>query len=234
MFCRNCGKDIAGHPKVCPNCNSSPISGSSFCRYCGAATTDQDATCPKCEAALKATGNAGKGLSKTAKKRLIALGVAVVLVYAVLATPTRVIIKPLQTAISNIILSTTGYTAMPLQAISAKPFAIPVPEYDLQQGINIARFSVGQTQQLAISAEYTTDGSTSSGVSKDVTSKCTFQCSNDQVATVSSAGLVTAVGNGDATITVSYTAIPGTSDRANAAQGKIPKTFTVSVAVNVR
>jgi len=233
MFCRSCGKDLVGSPKICANCGSPPVNGTSFCRYCGGATTDQDVVCPKCEAALKVIGKASPGLSAKNKKRLIVAAVIFVIVYGVLATPTRIIIKPLQAALSSFILSTTGYTANPLSSISADPYEIPVPVYNQGQD-NIARFSVGENQQLTISAKYTKDNSAGSGNSKDVTNNCTFQSNNAQIATVSVTGLVRGVAQGDANIIVSYTAIPGSSDFSSAAKGKIPITLTVSVPVTVR
>lgn len=234
MFCRNCGKDIVGNPKLCANCGSPPVKGTSFCRYCGGPTSDQDVACPKCEAAIKVTGKAGQGWSAKTKKRLIGAAVIVVVVYAVLATPTRIIIKPLQAAISSWVLSTIGYTSNPLRLISAKPYEIPVPVLNPRedQG-NIARFAVGQTQQLNISAMYTKGNSNGTGISKDVTNNCTFRSSNDQIATVSLTGIVRGVATGTAYITVTYTAIPGSADLSSAAKGKIPITLTISVLVTV-
>lgn len=235
MFCRNCGKDIVGNPKVCANCGSSPVKGTSFCRYCGGPTSDQDVTCPKCEAALKVTGKAGQGWSSKTKKRLIAAAVIIVVVYAVLATPTRFIIKPLQSALSGWVLSTIGYTSNPLRSISANPKEIPVPINSINVPLRDtnALFEVDQTQQLIISAQYTKDTSISSGASKDVTNNCTFRSSNDQIATVSSTGIVRGAATGTAYITVTYTAIPGSSDLFSASKGKIPITLTISVAVTV-
>src|ERR1035437_3842875 len=160
MFCRNCGKDIAENPKVCPNCSSSPIKGTSFCRYCGGPTNEQDVTCPKCEAVLKTTGKAGpgQGWSKKTKQRLIVAAAIIVVVYAIMAMPPRFVVKPVESAWASIVLSTTGYTSNPLRSISANPSDIPVPAWDLV-GNNLAHFAAGETQQLAISAAYTKDAS---------------------------------------------------------------------------
>lgn len=233
MFCRNCGKEIAGNPALCANCGSPPVKGTSFCRYCGGVTSDQDVVCPKCEAAIKVTGKAEQGWSRKTKKRLIVAAAIFVILYAVLATPADIIIKPLKNAVSGFILRTIGYTSIPLNSISANPSVIPLPAYN-DRADNVARFSVDQTQQLTISAKYTKNASTSSGISKDVTNNCTFQSSDEQVAKVTSTGRVQGIAPGTADISVSYTAIPGSSDFSSASKGKIPITLTISVPVTVR
>jgi hypothetical protein len=233
MFCRSCGKNLDGTPKICSNCGESPVKGTSFCRYCGSPTSATDVDCPKCGAALKVTDHKSKGLSSRSKKLIIAAAVVFVLVYVVLATPTRIILRPIQYALSSLILTTTGYTANPLSSISADPALIPVPAYDRDQN-RIDQFAVGQTQQLTISAKYTQDNSNGSGISKDVTKSSKFQSSNDQIVTVSSTGDVKAIASGNAFITVSYTGIPGSSNWSTASQGKIPVTLTTTVSVTVR
>ena len=70
-----------------------------------------------------------------------------------------------------------------------------------------------ESQQLTITAVYT-DGST-----KDVTEEASYESSNPSVATVSDLGLVTAVAEGSATITISYT------------EAEITKKTTVPVTV---
>ncbi len=232
MFCRNCGKEIEGNPKVCASCSSPPTKGTSFCRYCGSATSEQDVTCPKCEAVIKVAGEAEKGWSRKTKQRLIIAAAIFVIVYGVLATTARIIIKPLQSAVSGIILNTTGYTAFPLNSISSNPNVVPIPAYN-DRADDMARFVVDQTQQLIISAKYTKNLSTSSGISKDVTDTCVFQSNDEQIARVTATGLVQAIAPGTTSIKVSYTAIPGSSDFANASKGKIPITLTISVPVTV-
>ena len=240
MFCRNCGKDIVGTPKVCANCGSHPVNATSFCRYCGGITSDQDVMCQKCGSAIrtftkagKASGKAEQGWSTKAKRRLIVAALIFVVVYAVLALPTRIVLKPLQSALSDFVLSTIGYTSIPLHSLSVKPYNIPMPVYNQGQD-NIARFAVNQTQQLTINAEYMKTTSTGSGTTKVVTNNCTFQSSNEQIATVTSAGLVQGVAPGTANIKVSYTAIPGSADFLSASKGKLPITITISVPVTVR
>jgi TM2 domain-containing membrane protein YozV len=50
MFCRNCGKELAGAPEFCMNCGAKPMSGTSFCNACGASTTPLTEICMKCGA----------------------------------------------------------------------------------------------------------------------------------------------------------------------------------------
>ncbi len=69
---------------------------------------------------------------------------------------------------------------------------------------------------------------------KVVTAKCIFQSSNNDIATVTSGGLVKGVSPGNANINVSYTAIPGSANLSSAAKGKVPITITITVPVTVR
>jgi TM2 domain-containing membrane protein YozV/RNA polymerase subunit RPABC4/transcription elongation factor Spt4 len=48
MFCRNCGKNLAGSPDICPGCGAKPLSGTKFCNVCGATTTALTEICKKC------------------------------------------------------------------------------------------------------------------------------------------------------------------------------------------
>jgi len=50
MFCRNCGKELAGSPEFCMNCGAKPMAGSSFCPGCGAPTTPITEICTNCGA----------------------------------------------------------------------------------------------------------------------------------------------------------------------------------------
>jgi TM2 domain-containing membrane protein YozV len=52
MFCRNCGKELAGTPEICPGCGAKPLVGSSFCHACGAETNPLAEICVKCGARL--------------------------------------------------------------------------------------------------------------------------------------------------------------------------------------
>lgn len=60
MFCRNCGKELAGAPEFCMNCGAKPMSGTKFCPECGAPTTPATETCAKCGARM-----AGKTVTTT-------------------------------------------------------------------------------------------------------------------------------------------------------------------------
>jgi hypothetical protein len=48
MFCRNCGKELAGAPEFCMNCGAKPMAGTNFCPGCGAPTTPMTEICTKC------------------------------------------------------------------------------------------------------------------------------------------------------------------------------------------
>ncbi len=52
MFCRNCGKELAGEVELCPECNANPLSGTKFCNHCGAETKPGAEFCVKCGAKL--------------------------------------------------------------------------------------------------------------------------------------------------------------------------------------
>jgi len=86
-----------------------------------------------------------------------------------------------------------------LQSIGALPATVPL--------------ALSGTQQLAITATY--DNSTTA----DVTSTSTYASNKPTVATVSSSGLITGIGTGSATVTVSYT------------EAGVTKTTTVPVTV---
>jgi len=55
MFCRNCGKELAGAPESCTNCGAKPIAGTGFCPDCGAPTTPVAETCTSCGVSLANT-----------------------------------------------------------------------------------------------------------------------------------------------------------------------------------
>ncbi|WP_127491726.1 Ig-like domain-containing protein [Paenibacillus glycanilyticus] len=79
---------------------------------------------------------------------------------------------------------------------------------------------VGQTQQLTVTGNYLTGGLPSV---VDVTNSSAYVSSDEDVATVSSAGLITAVGIGSATVTVTNGAFTSTVDVTVTAA---PPTFT--------
>jgi len=83
----------------------------------------------------------------------------------------------------------------------SKTAEVPVTVTAVVESLKVTPSSVslptGRTQQLSVTANYS-DGST-----QDVTNSASYNSSDPGVATVSSSGLVTAVGTGSATITVS-------------------------------
>ena len=244
MFCRNCGKELDGTPEVCANCGAQPVNATSFCRFCGNTTNAQDLTCPKCGVPIRilakygeASNKEGQGQFTTTNMGLkILAAVTFVSFYAWMSVPPRMTIQPLKAAASDLVLSTTGYTALPLNSLSATPPIIPPPR-SIEQVYIIQGITVNSTQQLTVYAIYkntTTSNTTTIGRSEDVTANCTYQSSNDKIATVTSGGLVQAVARGSANITTSYTASPGSANISSAAQGKVPITVTVTVPVTVR
>lgn len=62
------------------------------------------------------------------------------------------------------------------------------------------------TQQLTVTLNF------ASGKTQNVTSTATYQSDDEAVATVSSSGLITAEGEGTATITVSHSGVSGTCE----------------------
>ena len=245
LFCRNCGKDLVGTPEICANCGAKPLKATAFCRFCGNATTAQDLACPTCGAAIKKIA----GVVKQAPRHpvLTALNVmaiaVVVSVYIWLALPPKVV-KPIKAVASDVVMATTGYTALPLDSISASPPRIPLTDPESQianffandGNVVIVVFAPNDTQQLTIEAIYrntTTSNTTKATRSEDVTANSTYRSSNDNIATVTSGGLIQGVAVGSATITVSYTAVPGSANLTAASGGKVPITVTVTVPVIV-
>ncbi|GAH45858.1 unnamed protein product [marine sediment metagenome] len=97
---------------------------------------------------------------------------------------------------------TTEEIALPtLESLSAEPESV---------GLNM-----DESQQLTVTATYSDETMT------DVTAEASYVSTDPLVATVSEAGLITAVAGGDATVTVSYT------------EDGITETTTVSVTVGV-
>ena len=242
MFCRNCGKELAGTPEICASCGSPPVKATAFCRYCGGATIAQEVMCPQCGAATRTFAKSGEASNREGRGRFattrtvfkILAAVTFVSVYTVLALPPRTALRPLQSATSDLVVATVGYSSLPLNSISAHPYMIPVP-INTDAG-NVAVFTVNQTQQLTIHALYmniTTNGATGSGRAEEVTANCTYRSSNTKIATVAADGRVLGVAPGTANITVSYTSVPGSANISSAAQGKVPITITINVLVKV-
>ena len=244
MFCRNCGKGLVATPdKTCVSCGANAVKATSFCRYCGNATTAKDITCPKCGVSIRILAKSGEASNKEGQGRFtttktvlkILAAVTFVSLYVMFTLPPKAV-RPLQAAASDLVLSTTGYTAFPLNSLSATPPTIP-PLQGHGETYVIAGVTVNTTKQLTIYSIYkntTTYNATGAVRSEDVTGNSTFQSSNDQIATVTSGGLVQAVARGSANITASYTAAPGSANRTAASEGKVPITVTVTVPVTVK
>ena len=90
---------------------------------------------------------------------------------------------------------------------------VPVPLVSIAASPTPVTMPIGETQQLTITATYD-DASTA-----DVTGTSTYVSDDETVATVSTGGLITAVGAGSATVSVSYT------------EGAITETATVAVTI---
>ena len=52
MYCRNCGHELNGKPKICLNCGVKPSEGTSFCTNCGKATDPLAVICTSCKAKI--------------------------------------------------------------------------------------------------------------------------------------------------------------------------------------
>ena len=134
LFCRNCGKELAVNPdKTCAACGGKPVKATAFCRYCGHTTSAEDLGCPTCGAAIKPIPGKVRVLSKDLQ-RLVRLGEIVnkviittlISAYIWFAFP-AIVANPIKTAVSDIVLQSTGYTEFPVNAISAVPSVIPNP-----------------------------------------------------------------------------------------------------------
>jgi len=242
-FCRNCGKELAGTATICTKCGASPVNATAFCRYCGNTTNAQDLSCPKCGAALSARwlkediveAIKQKNRVYVPKKWKMTIIVTIFSLYTLATLPPRVVIKPLSSATSDLVLGATGYTAFPLASISASPRRLPPPPPEGRPG-DYFLFTVNSTQQLFVTANYidaTRNKSAASGQWEDVTDKAVFVSNNPQVATVSSSGFVQGVSTGEATITITYTAVPGSANRTSSAEGKVPIMVACQVEVTV-
>ena len=86
MFCRNCGKELAGTPEICMNCGAKPMSGTSFCPGCGAPTTPLTEICTKCGARVKAERAGDTWQPLTAGILELVAGVPALLIGTAIAT----------------------------------------------------------------------------------------------------------------------------------------------------
>ena len=105
-----------------------------------------------------------------------------------------------------------------IEELNGTPFAISTEAVVVLESISAEASEVSllvdETEQLAVTATY------SDATTDDVTAESTYDSGDESVATVSTGGLITAVAEGDATITVSYT------------EGEVTETDTVSVTVS--
>lgn len=242
-FCRNCGKVLSDPAdKTCHRCDANAAKASAYCRYCGNPTNFQDLVCNNCGSAIKPTPVSIRLLNPDHRKliklgKIINLSIVGVMVaaYTVFVLPEKVM-KPIKQASSDVVLASTGYTGLPLHSISVVPPIIPqLANYG--QTYVPPGITVNSTRQLTVYAVYknlTSINSTKAVRFEDVTENCTYSSGNETIATVNISGTVKATGPGTTSITVSYTAAPGTANLSNASLGKIPVTFTTAVTVIVR
>ncbi len=241
LFCRNCGKELSlTAEKTCVHCGSKPTRGTAYCRYCGKPTGVDDAVCRTCGAAIRPIPGMLRSVNPK-KQKLVKLGIAVNLVivigfvsaYAVLSMP-KSVTRQLKSAAATVIMDSTGYKTLPLSAIAVVPQSIPPFDEpvealrDVNENFTPEGVAVNTTYQLTVFAVY------QSAAKEDVTGKAVFKSNNELVATVSDTGLVTAVGSGATTITITYTAAPGSSNLSGASAGKVPITVSFDVPILVQ
>jgi len=162
----------------------------------------------------------------------LALVFGVILVYVLFTLP-KSVTAPIKSAATEVIIDYTGYKALPLSSISVVPPSIPKvdgPSHELRGVAEVFTpegVAVNSTHQLAVFALY------QSTTKADVTDQAIYKSNNELVATVSDIGLVTAIGSGLTTITVTYTAAPGSSNLSTSSVGKVPITLNVDVPIHV-
>lgn len=251
-FCRNCGKEVGTQPQTtCPHCGVNPVKATAFCRYCGRTTNVQDVTCPTCGATIKPLpGNlrnlwGNNRLTRWGRRVNLTLISIAIALYVIFVLPPS-ITKPIEATTADVVLSSVGYSAFPLNSISVIPPRIPRsnPENTIRafrEGAifhnpdYIPIFEPNDTVQLTVTALYrnaAANNASGGGRLEEVTSNCSYRSNNENVATVTPGGLVQAVAVGSTTIAVSYTAAPGSANLSESRSvGKIP--ITVNTTVNV-
>ena len=245
-FCRNCGEELpSALDKTCPRCGVNAVKATAHCRYCGKPTSLTDVVCPNCAAAIRPIAGSARQITpenvklvKLGKTINLTLVVLLVSAYVIFSLP-KSITKPIKAATSDVVMASTGYTAFPLSSVSAIPSRMPPGNpaaqiagfYGNAHAVVFNVFEPGDTRRFSVFATYTNE----TGASKveDVTANCSFQSENERVAKAAPGGVVQAVADGTTTINVFYTAAPGSSNRDNAAPGKIPVTFTAKVSATV-
>lgn len=240
-FCRNCGKELA-HSSVqtCTSCGAHSVKATSFCRFCGHTTTAGDDICAHCGSTIKPLPTSARVWSEKTKKLMkagkivnLTIVIAGVTAYVIFTLPPN-LTKAVTTATGDAVMSSTGYTALPVRNIVAVPFGIP--PWQVPRGFHYAlAVATNATRQLTIYAvriNTTSDNATKAARLDEVTGNCSFKSSDENIATVNASGFVQVRSAGQANITAIYTAPAGTANMSNAAAGKIATTFTVDVLVN--
>jgi hypothetical protein len=242
-FCRSCGQEMSEPTeKTCPHCASNAIKATAFCRYCGHPTSVEDATCRHCGSSIKPLPSSIRTLFEyprlsTRMGKIINLSIVAVLVVAyIVFTLPKSVTKPVKQAASNAVMANTGYTTMPLTGIEITPPLIPelMVYYFTYTPPGI---TVNSTRQITVYARYqsaNSENGTKATRIVDITTNCTYQSSDEKVATCNASGVVRATGHGGANITAFYTAAPGSTNMSNAGGGKMPVTFTAKVLTLVR
>jgi ribosomal protein L37E len=241
LFCRNCGKELSlTRDQACSQCGVKPTKATAYCRYCGHPTSVDDTVCPTCGATIRPVSRSLR-LHNQKKQKLVktgiilnlALVIGLILVYVVFTLPKSITV-PIKSAAAQVIMDSTGYKTFPLSGISVVPTSIPPYDSPLQElravneGFTPAGVAVNSTYQLTVFAVY------QDTTKADITDKAIYKSDNELVATVNGAGLVTATGSGSTTISVTYTAAPGSSNMSNASAGKVPVTLNVDVPIIVQ
>lgn len=242
-FCRSCGKPLTNaDDKICSHCGLNSIKGTTHCRYCGYSTDIQDSICSNCGSAIKPLPSTVRTLwehprlsARMGKAVNLSVVGIMVAAYVIFVLPPSVT-KPIKAKAADAVFETTGYTALPLAALSTFPTKIPMVN---DAPGNALFFRVNDKQQITAYAIYrntdvTSGNSTKASRIEEVTANCTFQSHNTSVATVTPQGLVTAVGDGRTIVTVSYTAVPGSSNMSSAARTEGKKPITVSFNITVK
>lgn len=243
-FCRNCGMELAAaDDKLCKSCGANAVKATTYCRYCGRPTSVEDITCLHCGASIKPLPGSVRSLFEHPRLsarmgKVVNLSIVSVMVasYVVFSLP-KSVTKPIQAKTADVVFTSTGYTALPLTALSTFPTKIPMVN---DAPGNALYFRVKDTQQLTAYAIYKSTDVTANNATKasrveEVTVNCTFVSNNPSVATVTPEGLVTAVALGTTNVVISYTAVPGSANMSSGArtEGRKPITVTFTVTVKV-
>ncbi len=239
-FCRNCGKELEhSTDDICSSCGAHSIKATAFCRYCGHPTTADNAICTYCGSAIKPLPSGARIWSEKTKQLMRAGKIANLIIvitgvtaYVIFALPHNVT-KAVTTATGDAVMARTGYTTLPIQGIVAVPEGIPPLQWrsGARDAVAIATNATRQLTIYAVRIDHSANATVATRLD-EVTDNCSFKSSNENIATVTSSGFVQVRSAGQANITATYSAPPGSDNLSNAAAGKIPATFTVDILVN--